>query len=964
MATDWRTRKARRESGWLEVSCLLPPDLVKIMEESRGDQHRSRWLVQQALTLLAPDLVDQVELDRGKGGRPRTRLPTLPDLRVPLRHLTYQPVSLRHYLAGEIKEKPAITLKLDHQGHTVVRFRKYTKFGEIEVYDKARLEHGRWGCHFIPTTGQNEYGVMMPDSRRTDVVVRWVLDNGGEVLDERTGSSGLVQVGVVRSRPLISRTDHEALAWSLEIDIAASRQRSDVRAVHRFLSDSWRWCGDMISWFSVDEAPDLLISSGVTWDGLCRIKHNLAEMAIPVEDEQPWGIADDPVIVEPDDLGLVYRLTANRQDRRCLVLPSEVPVPDWSDYRILMDDLGVVVREQLPAVPDLPDIDWSQVPGWEAPIGNDQRVWQHQKEGVEFVVRNGYRCIIGDEMRCGKTVQAITAVNVRGCRRILAVVPSTAQAGWRTMIRQWAVPGQEPHVIILDSTTEVPDLPQDSDCPVWIISTYAKLTPAGLNIPLGGYKPDQLAEIAEIFTSGGAAGALVGDRDRAGNLVGLTGISLKPDDDEILTAIPHLDLPNWFREKNRLIRGLPRVQGVVRAALEAWDPDGVIVDEAHGIKNPEAAQTKTLRKLLRDNRRLALLMSGTVTPNDYSEGLELLNAVVPLREYRTRAWQQDMSDATLAKALLRKYMIKRTRAEVSQYQPEVIRERLEIPLGREGQKYLDEYIRALEWADELVYRVVLEGGTMAEAKGKALGQWATARRLLVAAKVADGFIAEAIQETIEGSGSCAVFGVHLDAIEMLHQQLTDLGLAVVKLVGGMSAPAIEKAIGDFQTGNADVFLGSVLVAQGFSLDRTMDTVLTELDYVPGRIGQAESRMMSLTEKDEKTPRGYSVTHCFNAFGLPAHRDMDYIIGNILARKVEGLNELYDTDTSFEATVTATAGKNPESDVLTYLTARAWERAQERVDREGITPPVRKAKATSTKGTGKTRKRGTSEDPPG
>ena len=52
MATDWRTRKARREAGWLEVNCLIPPALVSIMEGSRGSQHRSQWLVQQALALL------------------------------------------------------------------------------------------------------------------------------------------------------------------------------------------------------------------------------------------------------------------------------------------------------------------------------------------------------------------------------------------------------------------------------------------------------------------------------------------------------------------------------------------------------------------------------------------------------------------------------------------------------------------------------------------------------------------------------------------------------------------------------------------------------------------------------------------------------------------------------------------------------------------------------------------------
>jgi hypothetical protein len=217
-----------------------------------------------------------------------------------------------------------------------------------------------------------------------------------------------------------------------------------------------------------------------------------------------------------------------------------------------------------------------------------------------------------------------------------------------------------------------------------------------------------------------------------------------------------------------------------------------------------------------------------------------------------------------------------------------------------------------------------------------------ARCLLVEAKVADGFIAEAIKETVDGVGCCAVFGVHLDAIATLEQQLADLKIPTSKLVGGMTTAKVEKAIRDFQTGETRVFIGSIKVAQGFSLDRTQVSYLLEMSYVPGEMGQAEARMMN----QEK--QGYAIRYCENAFDLSPHQDMDYIIRNILTRKIADLNELYDKDDSIATTVTKMVGQDTKSAVQQYLLARAEARAHERMEREGITPREKPAKPKKPK----------------
>jgi hypothetical protein len=157
MATPRELRNKKKEAGWDEVSVQVPPELAKRMEEERDGTPKGRWLLQKALAALG--IGNDVALTWGRAGRKRTRLPTLPDLRVPLQHLTYQPVSLPHYLASEVPRTATITLWLDNYGRTVVRFRKHTELNGTEVYRKARFNlQGEWSHsgHYIPATGKRE----------------------------------------------------------------------------------------------------------------------------------------------------------------------------------------------------------------------------------------------------------------------------------------------------------------------------------------------------------------------------------------------------------------------------------------------------------------------------------------------------------------------------------------------------------------------------------------------------------------------------------------------------------------------------------------------------------------------------------------------------------------------------------------------------------------------------------------
>ena len=172
---------------------------------------------------------------------------------------------------------------------------------------------------------------------------------------------------------------------------------------------------------------------------------------------------------------------------------------------------------------------------------------------------------------------------------------------------------------------------------------------------------------------------------------------------------------------------------------------------------------------------------------------------------------------------------------------------------------------------------------------------------------------------------------------MLERQLTQAGMAVGQDDSRFSTQKRREAISDFQKGVTDVYLGGIGVALGFSLNRASVCVHVQLDYTPDKMTQAEARAQGV---GQNAPNGYLVRTCVAAFeGLAAHDNMDVIVATILDRKVDALKllpggrELLSPDSVIKV----------GASFSTAMVARSWQRAQERLAREGITPPVREPK---------------------
>ena len=256
----------------------------------------------------------------------------------------------------------------------------------------------------------------------------------------------------------------------------------------------------------------------------------------------------------------------------------------------------------------------------ELPLSLDQFVqaaaFREEAQGIpagrdRLVVSRGFRAMIGDAMWVGKTAQAIESVDPRGCRRVVAIVPRGVIHVWRELIQEWSNPGEEPRILGVKNLTTPSPLPADDDGKItWVLVTYDTLTPRRKTFAQvsGGGAGDP-----ECLTAVGAEKALQRVDDKTLKII------LEPDDAATLRAAEQVQFPSWLREAEGYQAALVRIAGSILAALTAWNPDGVAVDEAHLIKNPDAARTLTVRRHIHDPARLGLLLSGTLIQTYYQK---------------------------------------------------------------------------------------------------------------------------------------------------------------------------------------------------------------------------------------------------------------------------------------------------------------------------------------------------------
>ena len=119
----------------------------------------------------------------------------------------------------------------------------------------------------------------------------------------------------------------------------------------------------------------------------------------------------------------------------------------------------------------------------------------------------------------------------------------------------------------------------------------------------------------------------------------------------------------------------------------------------------------------------------------------------------------------------------------------------------------------------------------------AFEQMSEARHMMALAK-ADAVV----EHLVEIDHPVVVMCHHKDVVEKLRSALAAAGRTVVTLTGDMGAADRQASVEAFQSGEADVFIGTIGAAGvGITLTRASHVVFAELDWVPGAISQAEDR---------------------------------------------------------------------------------------------------------------------------
>lgn len=308
-------------------------------------------------------------------------------------------------------------------------------------------------------------------------------------------------------------------------------------------------------------------------------------------------------------------------------------------------------------------------------------------------------------------------------------------------------------------------------------------------------------------------------------------------------------------------------KNAVSEAFRALACDFLVLDEAHMVKNMHAKRTALLlgeseNRLngLASRAKYFVACTGTPIVKSFEDMMPLLLSTAPKTFKNARRFfirkvlfyhsgkcrykKQVVSIGMLRQLLLRSVLVRRTKEAVLKDLPD----KTVTYIPYTGTKLL-----ALANEENSVLSRLAEelGCSLEEAVQKAsafsmggggLRNLATIRKeqaLLKAEQAAD-----IIENMLESVAKVIVFAYHRDCIDLLHQRLGG-----VKMYGGMSKDAKDKAVEGFQHGEERVFIGQIDAAgTGLTLTASSYVVFVEVDWSPMKLSQAEDRAYRIGQK--------------------------------------------------------------------------------------------------------------------
>jgi hypothetical protein len=399
----------------------------------------------------------------------------------------------------------------------------------------------------------------------------------------------------------------------------------------------------------------------------------------------------------------------------------------------------------------------------------------------------------------------------------------------------------------------------------------------GLGIEL---YPAQRAGVEYVVTHAQGR-CIVGDEPGVGKTAQALAVLHEMDAFPAVLVVPASLKINWMREAGsvlphktvEILRGTKAVPRLVWADLTIinydimpqWekalpDPAGLVIDEAHYIKNPNTARARATFRLSERPGTVRLALTGTPVLNETKEFFPLIKAIG-----READFGGDQMAATYARqpvllnqALRATCYVRRRKADAYKDMPG----RFWRPLPVEGEAHaMAEYHRAE--ADIIAYLtnrardlMKASGATDEEAQRHAwvAGMKAEAARQLVAMNHLRQLSAAAKMQAcmqwskdfLHSGEKLSVWGWHTAVIEGTVAALTS-----VKISGGMTEGDRQRSVDLFQTNDLVKSIACQITAAGVGLTLTAGStaLFVEQGWNPGTMDQGLDRHHRVGQKD-------------------------------------------------------------------------------------------------------------------
>lgn len=382
---------------------------------------------------------------------------------------------------------------------------------------------------------------------------------------------------------------------------------------------------------------------------------------------------------------------------------------------------------------------------------------------------------------------------------------------------------------------------------------------------------------------------------------------------KVVVLCPAIAKINWGREFARwstqdrqvLVYSYDKMTSSkeVRNAIAAFEPDVLVLDEAHYLKNRQAKRTKYVYGqhcrgdgLVRFADRVWLL-SGTPLPNNVSDFWTHLKAIwkyplnfIDFTLYFCKTWNGQFGLKVLGNKAERMAEFKQILGA--------------IMLRRKADKVLTE-LPQLWWQDTLVevkgwddnahvaddrekeaLSIILQHAVMGQDVSgdldKVAPSMASLRRLTALAKAKP--IADQLADELRDHAydKVVVFAYHRAALETLRDALQEFNPAYV--VGGLGNQERQSEIDRFQNDpTVRCFIGQITACStAITLTAANQVVFAEMDWVPAVNAQASKRCHRIGQTKPVIVRSFALAN-----------SVDEIVSRTLAQKAKMISEVLD-----------------------------------------------------------------------